>query len=174
MKEDIDNFNDVLNNPGKGKVVVYPSLSDPQEIYITDNENLNLARKMWRWSEAGLAYSSTGRGGPWTVGMTKDGQIVADLINTGTLKAIDIMGVTIKGSTISGGKLVSESEKLDLILENGEINWYRKSDNKNIFRQFTEIFTYPERIESLIGFQLKDDNSFTVTTDDRIVSSKTI
>lgn len=172
MKDDIDNFNDVLNNPGKGKVVVYPSLSDPQEIYITDNENLNLARKMWRWSEAGLAYSSTGRGGPWTVGMTKDGQIVADLINTGTLKAIDIMGVTIKGSTISGGKLVSESEKLDLILENGEINWYRKSDNKNIFRQFTEIFTYPERIESLIGFQLKDDNSFTVTTDDRIVSSK--
>lgn len=172
IQGDLDDFNDILNNPGKGQIVIWPSLSDPQNIFITDNKDINLAKKMWRWSESGLAYSSTGLGGPWTVGMTKDGQIVADLINTGTLKAIDIMGVTIKGSTISGGKLVSESEKLDLILENGEINWYRKSDNKNIFRQFTEIFTYPERIESLIGFQLKDDNSFTVTTDDRIVSSK--
>lgn len=99
MQQDIDHFNDVLNNPGKGKVVIWPSMEDPQEIYITDNDDIALARKMWRWSEAGLAYSKTGRGGPWTVGMTKEGQIVADLINTGTLKAIDIMGVTITGSS---------------------------------------------------------------------------
>lgn len=133
MKEDIDNFNDVLNNPGKGKVVVYPSLSDPQEIYITDNENLNLARKMWRWSEAGLAYSSTGRGGPWTVGMTKDGQIVADLINTGTLKAIDIMGVTITGSTVSGGRVVNEGTEFRATFSNGRIVWFDKTRNKEYF-----------------------------------------
>lgn len=133
MKEDIDNFNDVLNNPGKGKVVVYPSLSDPQEIYITDNEDLNLARKMWRWSEAGLAYSSTGRGGPWTVGMTKDGQIVADLINTGTLKAIDIMGVTITGSTVSGGRVVNEGTEFRATFSNGRIVWFDKTRNKEFF-----------------------------------------
>ena len=133
MKDDIDNFNDVLNNPGKGKVVIYPSLSDPQEIYITDNENLNLARKMWRWSEAGLAYSSTGRSGPWTVGMTKDGQIVADLINTGTLKAIDIMGVTITGSTVSGGKVVNEGTEFRATFSNGRIVWFDKTRNKEYF-----------------------------------------
>lgn len=134
MKEDIDNFNDVLNNPGKGKVVVYPSLSDPQEIYITDNENLNLARKMWRWSEAGLAYSSTGRGGPWTVGMTKDGQIVADLINTGTLKAIDIMGVTIKGSSIEGGRMTTIGDNFTSVIEDGKITWTDNKSSKEFFQ----------------------------------------
>lgn len=125
MQQDIDHFNDVLNNPGKGKVVIWPSIEDPQEIYITDNENIALARKMWRWSEAGLAYSSTGRGGPWTVGMTKEGQIVADLINTGTLKAIDIMGVTITGSSFE-----TKGSYSDILISNGVFTITDKNGQK--------------------------------------------
>ncbi|EAD4729944.1 hypothetical protein EOT50_16195, partial [Listeria monocytogenes] len=36
--------------------------------------------------------------GEYTIGLTQDGKIVADLIATGTLRAIDIEGVTITGS----------------------------------------------------------------------------
>lgn len=62
------------------------------ELYIMDNENPQLAQKVWRWNINGLGYSSTGINGPYGIAMTMDGSIVADFITTGTLNTNVIQG----------------------------------------------------------------------------------
>lgn len=107
---------DILNNPGKGNVVIYPSLADPQEILIMDTKDVNTAKKVWKWNAGGLGFSSTGYKGTYGLAMTNNGAIVADRVTTGTLRAIEIIGVTISGSSfettgtegkifISGGEM---------------------------------------------------------------------
>ena len=155
LQKDIERFGDVINNPGEGHVVVYPSLSDPQEIYIMDTTDIDTAKKMWRWNEAGLAYSKTGRNGPWVVGMNKEGQIVADLISTGTLRAIDIVGVTITGSTV-----VSTGADFDTTIRNGSILWHSNKLNRDVIEMHAQ-----ETTESDVGelfYQIKKGGGFRI------------
>lgn len=110
---------DIIKNPGKGHVVIYPSIADPQELLIMDTTDVNTARKVWRWNVGGLGFSSTGYNGTYGLAMTNNGLIVADRMATGTLKAIDIIGVTITGSTIS-----TESSKGKLMMKDGSLSAY--------------------------------------------------
>lgn len=96
---------DILNNPGKGHVVIYPSLSDPQQILIMDTEDINTAKNVWKWNSGGLGFSSTGYYGAYGLAMTNNGAIVADRMTTGTLRAIDIIGVSIAASDITGANI---------------------------------------------------------------------
>lgn len=89
----------ILNNPGKGNVVIYPSLADPQEILIMDTKDVNTAKNVWKWNAGGLGFSSTGYKGTYGLAMTNNGAIVADRMTTGTLRAIQIIGVSISGSS---------------------------------------------------------------------------
>ncbi|WP_434102482.1 phage tail spike protein [Enterococcus faecalis] len=90
---------DIIKNPGKGNVLIYPSLADPQELLIMDTTSINTARKVWRWNVGGLGFSSTGYNGNYELAMTNNGLIVADRMATGTLRAINIIGVAISGSS---------------------------------------------------------------------------
>lgn len=90
---------DIINNPGKGHVVIYPSIKDPQELLILDTTDINTARNVWRWNIGGLGFSRTGFNGTYELAMTNNGAIVADRITTGTLRAIQIIGVAITGSS---------------------------------------------------------------------------
>lgn len=107
---------DIIKNPGKGHVVIYPSLADPQELLIMDTTNINTAQKVWRWNVGGLGFSSTGYNGTYGLAMTNNGAIVADRMTTGTLRAINIIGVAITGSTIS-----SVSGASEIFLANGSL-----------------------------------------------------
>ena len=61
-----------------------------------------MAKKVWRWNESGLAYSSTGYNGDYSsAAITADGKINADFIKAGKITAVDIEGVNIKGSEFS-------------------------------------------------------------------------
>lgn len=111
----------ILKNPGVGHVVIYPSLADPQEILIMDTTDINTAKKVWRWNAGGLGFSSTGYNGSYGLAMTNNGAIVADRITTGTLKAINIIGVSVKGSTIEGSTFLSRNDNGSLFIEGGEI-----------------------------------------------------
>lgn len=109
----------ILNHPGKGHIVIYPSFADPQEILIMDTKDVNTAKNVWRWNAGGLGFSSTGYRGTYGLAMTNNGAIVADMMTTGTLRAIDIIGVTITGSSIT-----SESGSYKMILSNGQLRNY--------------------------------------------------
>lgn len=107
---------DIIKNPGKGHVVIYPSIADPQELLIMDTTDVNTARKVWRWNVGGLGFSSTGYNGTYGLAMTNNGAIVADRMTTGTLRAINIIGVAITGSTIT-----SESGASQITMSSGTI-----------------------------------------------------
>ncbi|MBC2392200.1 phage tail spike protein [Listeria booriae] len=98
LQASIDDLTNTITNPPAGNVVIYPSMADPQEILIMDTKDINTARNVWRWNAGGLGHSKNGYGGPYEIGMTFDGKIVANMMSTGTLKAINIEGVTITGS----------------------------------------------------------------------------
>lgn len=115
---------DIIKNPGKGHVVIYPSLADPQEFLIMDTTDIKTAKKVWRWNVGGLGFSSTGYNGSYSLAMTNNGAIVADRMTTGTLRAINIIGVAITGSTIDGGVITSSNGYSKIILRDGTIKTY--------------------------------------------------
>lgn len=84
-----------------GYVVLHSSTNAdyPDEILIMDTDNINTAKKIWRWNSSGLGYSNTGYNGPYGLAMTNNGVIVADYIQTGVMSADRIKG----GTLILGG-----------------------------------------------------------------------
>lgn len=139
---------DILNNPGKGYVVVYPSLADPQEILIMDTKDVNTAQKVWKWNAGGLGFSSTGYKGTYGLAMTNNGAIVADRMTTGTLRAIQIVGVTITGSTIT-----SESGSYKMTLNSGQLLNYVN----NVLR--TSLDPYSFSVYDSNGVEMMELNS---------------
>ncbi|EAG8241322.1 hypothetical protein B5P02_00895 [Listeria monocytogenes] len=99
MQEYVDDLtNQITGNKG-GNLVIRPP-EKPAELLIMDTDNVGTAVNLWRFNQMGLGHSKTGYNGEYTIGLTQDGKIVADLIATGTLRAIDIEGVTITGSKV--------------------------------------------------------------------------
>lgn len=58
---------------------------EPDTLYIADNPNPTEAVKVWRFNYEGWGASENGYYGPFKIGATLDGGIVADFITAGTL-----------------------------------------------------------------------------------------
>ena len=131
-----------------------PSLTNPDELLILgDSPDINEATKVWRWNKNGLGYSSTGYNGTYGTAMTADGSIVADMITTGILSAIEITNgngtfhvtsdgvMTATSGTIGGFHIASNGIYNDAIqfdntgvsIKNGSslIGSFRKMTNNN-------------------------------------------
>ena len=86
----LDATNKITGNSG-GYVIIHDTNNDgkPDEILVTNAEDLPFATKVWRWNKEGLGYSYNPAGnaysGPYGVAITADGKINADFIATGTL-----------------------------------------------------------------------------------------
>lgn len=88
MQEAIDNATDHITGAQDSHVTfVYDANGGLQEILIMDTDSVTTATKVWRWNSGGLGYSSNGYAGPYSLAMTQDGAIVADMITTGVLSA---------------------------------------------------------------------------------------
>lgn len=150
----------IIKNPGEGHVVIYPSIADPQEILIMDTMDVNTAQKVWRFNEGGLAFSRTGYNGTYELAMTNNGSLVADRITTGTLKAINILGVIISGSTIT-----SDGENYRITMNNGKMTWYSKDKKKNVISlesvdsPQTDVGVVQYKMEPGGGFRILDTKS---------------
>lgn len=59
----------------------------PDELCVADNKDPSLARKVARLNYEGMAFSTSGYGGPWNVGITIDGHIYAWMITAAQLVA---------------------------------------------------------------------------------------
>ena len=77
----ISKMTEMMNNSMNGFVVLTNS-----EILIMDSPNKKEAKNVWKFNSSGIAHSSTGYDGEYTVGMTMDGHINGALITTGTIK----------------------------------------------------------------------------------------
>ncbi|WP_367293906.1 tail fiber domain-containing protein [Lactococcus lactis] len=71
-----------------------------------DTKDVNTAKNVWKWNAGGLGFSSTGYKGTYGLAMTNNGAIVADRMTTGTLRALNIIGVSISGSDITGTNII--------------------------------------------------------------------
>ena len=61
--------------------------NEPDELYIADNADPVLATKVWRFNYEGWAASSNGYNGPFTMGATLDGGILASAVTAANLTA---------------------------------------------------------------------------------------
>lgn len=124
-QEAIDKATELLTKFNGGCVV-----KKDGELFISDNEDIDKAQRIWRWNINGLGYSSTGIDGPYGLAMTMDGKIVADFITTGTMSAERINGGTLKlgGNNNTNGSIqvvdatgndLVKISKDGLILNNG-------------------------------------------------------
>lgn len=59
----------------------------PDTLYIADNPDPNLAIKVWRFNYEGWGASDNGYNGPFKMGATLDGGLMADFITAGVLNA---------------------------------------------------------------------------------------
>lgn len=66
----IENATSLITAATTGHVV-----TRPEEILIMDTDDMETARKVWRWNLNGLGYSSTGYKGTYGTAITMDGQI---------------------------------------------------------------------------------------------------
>lgn len=113
----IDRATASITGVAGGYVVIHQdSNGKPYEILIMDTNDINTAQKVWRWNQNGLGYSSTGYQGTYGLAMTKDGEIVADFITTGTLDASKVTVEHLDADSIDSGTIdasVVNVENLD-------------------------------------------------------------
>ena len=94
----ISKMTEMMNNSMNGYVVLTNS-----EILIMDSPNKKEAKNVWKFNSSGIAHSSTGYDGEYTVGMTMDGHINGALITAGSIK-----GDMIEAGTITTRELAVE------------------------------------------------------------------
>jgi hypothetical protein len=107
---------------------LYDNISGlPSGLAISDNEDLDLASKVWVWNENGFGFSSTGYSGTYGLAMTMDGQIVADFITTGTLNAalLNVENLVV-GDNVTMGT-------------NAYISWDNVTSQPSIPTQYTDL-----------------------------------
>lgn len=80
----------LINDAIGGHILIRREPGGTNEILIMDNEDPELATKIWRWNMGGLGYSDNVTGADNTareydVAMTMDGAINADFVKTGKL-----------------------------------------------------------------------------------------
>ncbi|WP_271002179.1 phage tail spike protein [Listeria seeligeri] len=154
LAEAVANATEIINNaPANARIVIYPSLANPQEILIlVDGTTVETVTKLWRWNAGGLGYSKNGYSGPYELAMTSDGAIVADMMTTGTLRAINIIGVNITGSKVqadlfSAQFLPTDSTPLRYTLDLTGSGLIFKAINRNNSSNFVEIQLGGEGLE---------------------------
>lgn len=111
LEKAIENATQLLTEFNGGYVI-----KKDGELFISDNEDLDKAVRIWRWNINGLGYSSTGINGPYGTAITMDGSIVANYITSGSMTADRIKGGTLKIGGINN--------------TNGEIQVVDKDENE--------------------------------------------
>lgn len=154
----VDHQTDMITGQNGGYVLLDPKEA-PSRILIMDTSDKNTARNVLQINNAGIGFSKTGINGTYETAWTLDGGFNASFITAGVLKAINIEGVTIKGST-----LISESDTFRITLDNGSLKWFNKNVNKQVISldpavtneaNLGELFV---NIQEQGGFTIHDHN----------------
>ena len=94
---------DLITGVDGGYVLINRDVNDkPFEILIMDNPDVSRARKIWRWNQNGLGYSSTGYNGTYKTALS-----AAGIFNTEFIAANTLSGQTIQAGTLDAGKITT-------------------------------------------------------------------
>lgn len=134
MNEAMEHLAEAITGASGGYVRLHLDANgNPDELLILDNPDLNQAVNVWRWNSGGLAHSSNGYNAPasdWNVGMTYDGQIVADMITTGILRGLEINNGNGTFLVDSSGNVTANSlSSSSATITGGSINIQTSSDS---------------------------------------------
>ncbi len=110
-----------------------------EALYISDNQDIEEAQKIWKWGIGGFGYSSTGVDGPYTSAIAADGTIVAMLVAANIITA----------DMVKTGILSSEDDSTWINLNDGTFNF------KNFLKYDGSVFTLndPKVIKSNISYK---------------------
>lgn len=93
----IDYVTQIISGNDGGNVIWWPK-NRPSDLFFVDGESLEDSKKVLRINKSGIGFSKNGWKGPFETAWTLNGVFIADFIQAGTLRAIDIEGVKITGS----------------------------------------------------------------------------
>ncbi|ENY3075217.1 phage tail spike protein [Listeria monocytogenes] len=99
MQNELKAIGDSIQGANGGNIYTFPTFK-PSTMYFMDTDNVNTAKKVMVMNREGIAFYQNGITGTPKTAWGIDGKFVADWIGTGTLRAINIEGVTITGSTV--------------------------------------------------------------------------
>lgn len=119
------------------------------EVLIMDSNNVDDAEAIWRWNKNGLGFSSDGYDGKYTIGLTSDGALNANIIKTGVLSTVLIQNadgsfkIDLSGR---GGADFYNNGQLAMRMQNNSLNLFDWGNNNN------------EMIGGLTSLLKNDDN----------------
>lgn len=160
------NSAEMINNASTGFVstLMDERTGKPYELVISENELIKTDTGytsnggVWRWNSAGLGYSSNGykfSDGNLQIALTANGQIVADVIKTGTLQGITVQGCKL----IAGGYAAGDYAGTVLVKTNGIGNSAVQLDNGSVmfgtYSAANDTFTRHSDIKGDIDFEVE-------------------
>lgn len=97
---------------------------EPDTLYIADNADPALAKKVWRFNYEGWGASSNGYNGPFEMSAALGMGMYADFITVGTLTAIRIQSVDGRCSwdLASGGKAIFNANSIEINSTNFQLD----------------------------------------------------
>lgn len=107
VKQAVDQATALITAATHGHVV-----TTADEQLIMDTNDVNTARKVWRWNLNGLGYSSTGYNGTYKTAITMDGQIVGERLVGGSVSA-EKLDITYRNQIIKEIADAEESARSD-------------------------------------------------------------
>lgn len=113
----IENATSLITAATTGHVV-----TRPEEILIMDTDDMETARKVWRWNLNGLGYSSTGYKGTYGTAITMDGQINGRYIAAKSIYADSLIASELQTAWNGITNYIQ--------LKNGELQVYNSANKK--------------------------------------------
>lgn len=142
-----------------------------EEQLIMDTDNVDTAKKVWRWNLNGLGYSSTGYNGEYSTAITMDGQIVGERIVANSISGekLDITYRTQVEKEIADAEESARSDSEDYTDEKLK-SYYTKSQIETTIRTLENsvLLSAKETAEQYVDGKLKNYSTtaqIKITTD---------
>lgn len=142
-----------------------------EEQLIMDTDNVDTAKKVWRWNLNGLGYSSTGYNGEYSTAITMDGQIVGERIVANSISGekLDITYRTQVEKEIADAEESARSDSEDYTDEKLK-SYYTKSQIETTIKNTQDaiLLSAKETAEQYVDGKLKNYSTtaqIKVTTD---------
>lgn len=154
VKQAVDQATALITAATHGHVV-----TTANEQLIMDTNDVNTARKVWRWNLNGLGYSSTGYNGTYKTAITMDGQIVGERLVGGSVSA-EKLDITYRNQVIKEIADAEESARSDAEdYTDGELKkYYTKSEVETSIKNTKDsiLLSAKETAEQYVDGKLKN------------------